>query len=496
MSNRILVIAIAASLVVPVPLSIRSVSYAGPEIREFISPNPQLGGFFGKAVAGVPDVDGDGLGDVVIGAFQETAGDEVLYAGKVYVFSGGSGNLLRTLESPSPEYLGIFGIVVSGLPDIDGDDRGDIFVSADLEEGEGNVEDVGHAYIFSGSSGALLRKLSSPSPISGGNFGFDVTWVPDITGDQIIELIVGTPYEADGESPPHSGRVHLFDGSTFELIRTLTSPNEVEEGRFGSSVAGLSDINGDGLGEILVGAPREFNPFTGETDGRVYVIDGSTGEAIHEIVSPNAEDDNIRGFFGLQVASVDDLNSDGRQDFLASSITDSPGSSPHDAGRVYVFDGVSGTLIHTLRSPNEEYMGLFGEFISGIPDVTGDGFGDIIVGTGQEDPGNSPPGAGRAYIFDGIKGILIQTLRSPHEITPGNFGIDVAGVPDANGDGLGEVIVGAWGETSLPGVIETGRAYLFYSPFNGADLNRDGSVDFLDLTSFTRQWMQSEIQVK
>ncbi|MCA9450234.1 MAG: FG-GAP repeat protein, partial [Candidatus Omnitrophica bacterium] len=68
-----------------------------------------------------------------------------------------------------------------------------------------------------------------------------------------------------------------------------------------------------------------------------------------------------------------------------------------------------------LASPNEEVGGDFGWYLSGVPDINGDGSGDVVVGARSDDPGGSPTDAGRAYIFDGATGALLQTLVSPNE---------------------------------------------------------------------------------
>ncbi len=80
-------------------------------------------------------------------------------------------------------------------------------------------------------------------------------------------------------------------------------------------------------------------------------------------------------------------------------MCESPGTSPTEAGRAYVFSGQTGSLLSTLTSPNEETWGWFGVSVSGRGDVNGDGRADPMVGAHNEDPGASPSGAGRAYIF-------------------------------------------------------------------------------------------------
>jgi hypothetical protein len=126
-----------------------------------------------------------------------------------------------------------------------------------------------------------------------------------------------------------------------------------------------------------------------------------------------------------------------------------------------VFDGYTGAVLHLLRSPNEEAAGYFGRSVSGAGDVDGDGLDDIVVGAYGEDPGSSPNFAGRAYVFHGQSGGLIRALSSPNEEPNGGFGWSVSGVADTNGDGLSEVLVGTHLEESGSSPDFAGTAYIF-----------------------------------
>jgi hypothetical protein len=112
-------------------------------------------------------------------------------------------------------------------------------------------------------------------------------------------------------------------------------------------------------------------------------------------------------------------------------------------------------------SPNEKEAGYFGRSVSGAGDVNGDGYADVVVGAYWENPGSSPDGAGRAYVFDGQTGALLHTLVSPNEEFDGDFGISVSGAGDANGDGYDDVVVGAHWEDPGPSPSNAGRAYTY-----------------------------------
>ncbi|MCA9417540.1 MAG: choice-of-anchor D domain-containing protein, partial [Candidatus Omnitrophica bacterium] len=240
----------------------------------------------------------------------------------------------------------------------------------------------------------------------------------------------------------------------------LDSPNEEVDGEFGWHLSGVPDVNGDGCGDVVVGARSEDPAGSPTNTGRVYVYDGVTGALVHTLASPNEEPG---GQFGNRVSGVSDVNGDGRGDVVVAAYFEDPGASPSDAGRAYIFDGSTGALLHTLVSPNEESGGLFGNAVSGHSDFNGDGCGDVVVGARSEDPGTSPSNAGRAYIYDGSTGALLRTLISTNEESGGQFGVSVSEVPDADGDGLAEPLVGAWHEDPGASPDGAGRVYFFSS---------------------------------
>ena len=126
------------------------------------------------------------------------------------------------------------------------------------------------------------------------------------------------------------------------------------------------------------------------------------------------------------------------------TIFEDPGASPNMAGRAYIFSGSDGTLLSTLVSPKEQVSSIFGESVSGIPDVDGDGRGDVVVGAYGEDLG------GRAYIFatgpeinvfvSGGSLNFVQTAPGP--TAPQGVSIASVGTATLSFTGLGCVING------------------------------------------------------
>ena len=196
--------------------------------------------------------------------------------GRAYIFSGTNGALIKTLDSPTQQVSGYFGNSVSGVPDVDGDDRDDVVVGAYRVSPGSNPQGAGRAYIFSSASGNLLQTLASLNETTDGEFGTSVAGVSDIDGDGRGDVIVGAPHESPNDMS-FAGRVYLFSGATGSPLNTFTSPNRMPHGRFGASVCGIADVSGDGRGDIIIGAPGDDPDGSPARPGRAYIFNGTTG---------------------------------------------------------------------------------------------------------------------------------------------------------------------------------------------------------------------------
>lgn len=164
---------------------------ASADTVTFISSGVSDAGSFGSSVAHLNDVNGDGYADLLIGGPNDDIG-ALNAAGKAYVFSGKTGQIIRTHQSPNIEAEGWFGETVIAIPDINGDGRDDYAISA---PNEGNFQ-FGNIYVYSGANGAHLYTIAGPGFRSGGALGV----APDCSGDGLPELIVGYagPFGGDG----------------------------------------------------------------------------------------------------------------------------------------------------------------------------------------------------------------------------------------------------------------------------------------------------------
>ncbi|MFO0875297.1 MAG: FG-GAP-like repeat-containing protein [Phycisphaerales bacterium] len=427
------------------------VSIAAADTVTLVSINEETSGFFGASVAGIPDIDGDGHDDVIVGASDENGGG-VSDAGRVYIWSGATGELIRAHSSPNDTIDGQYGFAVAGFPDLDGDGRGDYAVGA-----PGELSGRGRVYVYSGATGAQIRLHGSPNDEIGGHFGRAIAGTPDLTGGGRGDYVVGAPDENGG-----AGHVYVYSGQTGALVRFHNSPNAEASGLFGFAVGAVPDANGDGKAEYIVGAPQEDPGAAPSNSGRAYVYSGGNGALLFTLASSNAES---QGQFGYAVAGTPDLGGNGSGDLIVGAPFESTmhdGQTYNDAGRAYVFSGTTGGLAKVLECPLDDLDGanIFGRAVAGIPDRTGDGLGELVVGA----PGW--PGY-HVYLFRGTGDFgLLADVTSPDPLGSNQlFGGAVAAVGDANGDGRGDFVIGARGADDFPSSpSEAGRAYVMRSP--------------------------------
>ena len=292
------------------------------------TPNPRRGLLFGHSLA-MGDVDGDGRDDVVVGAPNFGAREQ----GRVYVFSGASGSLLFTLDSPDPQPEQYFGELLA-VGDLNGDGKRDIAVRSSRLLGGGSA-----VYLFSGASGSLLFTLESPRPplppypcwdCGMEIFGASLA-MGDVDGDGRDDVVVGTPWHSvAGNGGQGQGRAYVFSGAGGSLLLALESPSPQFAVGFGGLVA-AGDVNGDGRADIVVGAGPEY----GGHRLVFYVFSGASGSLLLVIPNPNPQQDA-----GLVKAlTVGDVNGDGMAD-MALVV----------GGRVYVYSSVPASVAAAVGS--------------------------------------------------------------------------------------------------------------------------------------------------
>ncbi len=403
--------------------------HAGAATVVFRLEGPEVGALFGTAVVGIGDVDGDGLPDIAVGAPQTLGPGGGYLDGRVFVYSGATSTLLYELNPL--RHRGFFGARLASVGDLDGDGVPDLIVGAPATSSD-DFYGVGSALVFSGATGELLFAFLGEE---GGTYmGSAVASVGDLDGDGIPEIAMGTPY-GSGSGPYGGGVVAVRSGSDGTLLDELDGSASGDY--LGRAIAGMGDLDGDGVPDLLLGAPNA-SPGGRAEAGLVQVRSGATGEILRQLNGAEAS-----AYFGQAVANVGDLDGDGVDDFAVAAPSASP-SGMQDAGSVFVYSGASGQLLYRWDGP--ESFGAFGSAVAGGGDVDGDGVPDVIVGA----PGSSPGGvsvAGSAFVFSGATGELL--LRWDGMEREGTLGQSVAILGDLTGDGRAEVAIGA--PTQSPG---------------------------------------------
>ena len=446
----------------------------------------QIGAHFAWSVATAGDANGDGYADVIVGAWQYDNGQDL--EGKAFLYPGSVAGLAASPSwtAESNQIGAHLGGSVATAGDVDGDGFADILIGVpeydfgEDQEGqallylggyptpgsapawavEGDREfaslgsvvatagdvngdgfsDVlimdsgeGNAYVYHGSAASLYPvEVFRRSPVPGSRFGHSVAPAGDVDGNGLSDVIVGAP--GYGES---AGRAYLLDVNN-SAFSTLEAGQVFAQ--FGTSVAGAGDVNGDGFSDVIVGSNLHDNGQ--DNEGRAFVYyGGATGPA----ASPSwtAESNQAFAEFGYSVASAGDVNGDGFSDVIVGAYGYDNGQD--DEGRAFVYHGSAAGLgaSPAWRAESNQASSGFGYAVASAGDVNRDGFSDVIVGAYLFDNGQN--NEGRVFVYHGSATGLANspswTAESNQAIA--DFGIAVATAGDVNGDGYSDVIVGA-----------------------------------------------------
>lgn len=401
---------------------------------------------FGCSVAAAGDVNGDGYGDVIVGAYQSGRVGQAV--GRAYIYFGG----LRPQNHPDVILTGeaagdAFGVCVASAGDMNKDGYADVIVGAYQNDAKG--ANAGRAYVYFGGPKPHDRPdLVLNGEAAGDAFGYTVASAGDVNRDGYADVIVGA-YENSARGAG-AGRAYIFYGGPRpDAVPDAVLNGEAAGDRFGISVSGAGDVNGDGYADVVVGAYQ--NDAGGNDAGRAYVFFG--GPRLHDRADVTLTGAGAGDSFGFSVAGVGDTNKDGFADVAVGAYHNAAGGK--DAGRVYLYyGGANPSDKPALVWTGEAAGDAFGYAVSGAGDANGDGFADLAVGAYGNDAGGSA--AGRGYIFFGGPGAdAVPDFTQTGEATLDNLGSAIAGAGDVDGDGFADLVIGAPYADS-----DAGRGYL------------------------------------
>ena len=486
----------------------------------FVLPGIDPGDQAGFSVSSAGDFNGDGFSDLLIGALAADPNSNTS-AGESYVVFGGAdvgftGSLpLSTLNGANGFVLngisaGDFsGLRVSDAGDVNGDGLDDLIIGAYRAEPNGNSQ-AGESYVVFGGSidtGTAVFQLSDLDGTNGfilngvdadDRSGRDVSGAGDVNGDGVDDLLIGAPNSV-GLSYVVFGRVGVGTGGLLQLSDLDGSDgfvlNGIDDGdNAGFSVSDAGDVNGDGVDDLLIGAG--FADANGNSQaGESYVVFGD-GILGNSGVLQLADLDGADGFSlngvnaydrtGRDVSSAGDINGDGVDDLLVGGLTASPNGNI-DAGVSYVLFGgpdlVNAAVVQLADLDGSDGFVLngiaggdyAGRAVSSAGDFNGDGVDDLLIGADNADA-NGNANAGESYVvfgsstvgstgvvqladLDGADGTVLNGVAADDRT-----GYSVSAAGDVNGDGIGDILLGN-------GFVGAGESYVVFGVAPSAQCN-------------------------
>ncbi len=408
------------------------------EVADFLIVGPTTDDAIGKKLAYAGDVDDDGFDDIL--AYSASFGYWECYQGN----SSGLGS--------TPVWnAGILGSAANGAGDVNADGYDDVIL------GDGSNAGVGRVYIYLGSSNGLLDFFTSTMTpdAQGAAFGASVSSAGDINGDGYADVVVGDPFASQGVGQ-NFGRATAFYGNSGGVspVPVWSRWGDRDHDQYGKIVFTAGDYNGDGYSDIMVGAPNWDSPLA--EAGRLDLFWGSSG-GLSTTPSESYQGLEMWQSFGSLITCAD-INGDGFNDIFAYQST--------GGGKLYGFAGRGASLgsqdTWTVYGAAGEKAG---KSVAMIGDVNGDGYADAAVGLPEY---NGFQGNVKVYYGSSTGLSVVESWGKFGNAAGDQFGTAIAAAGDVNGDGYGDLLIGAPGVSNNQGVV-----YLYFGSAGGLGMFSD-----------------------
>ena len=412
------------------------VNGADPELELLLVLDGETAGDqFGVVVSGLGDVNGDGYDDFLISApYNASAGANT---GRTYIYLGGpvvDGTPDLIISGPVENaYLG----PGAGAGDVNGDGYDDFLVGA-----WGYAGRTGRAWLYLG--GPVLSgtpHLTFDGETTWSMFGNYLAALGDVNNDTHNDFLIMAPWWGG-----YHGRAYVyFGGPGLDNVADLVF-NGPAGGEFGTGTAAGRDYNGDGHNDMLIGAYKSGS-------GRCWLFNGGPGlDGVADMMFSGTVS---IGWYSSPLRPAGDVNGDGYDDFLSGERAPYNNAVPGSAYLYFGGPGIDATpdLVLTGEMPDDGYGAA-----AGVGDLNGDGFGDFVVGAYDND--ETGDNAGKAYVyFGGSTPDATPEYTMTGEAAGDNYGIIAEALGDINGDGTPDFAVTAYmhdatGENS-------GRVYIY-----------------------------------
>ncbi len=488
------------------------------EINDLTTNGPVLSNddYFGISIANIGDLNGDGVLDIAVGALDDAGGTS---RGAIHVMlMNSNGTVSRTIEindlttnGPVLSNDDYFGISIANIGDLNGDGVLDIAVGASGDDAGGTSRGAIHVMLMN-SNGTVSRTIeindltaNGPDLSNSDHFGISIANIGDLNNDGTLDIAVGAYFDDAGGT--NRGAIHVMlmnsNGTVSNTIEindlTANGPVLSNDDYFGISIANIGDLNSDGILDIAVGASGDSTG--GTSRGVIHVMlmnsNGTVSRTI-EIngLTANGPDLSSYDYFGISIANIGDLNSDGVLDIAVGASGDDTGGTNRGAIHVMLMNS-NGTVSRTIEindltanGPDLSNSDNFGQSLANIGDLNGDGILDIAVGAYYDDAGGTSRGAIYVMLMnrDGIISRTIEinnlTANGPDLSNSDNFGISIANIGDLNNDGILDIAVGASDDDA--GGTNKGAIHVMLMNSNGTvsrtieinDLTANGPVLF------------------